>query len=165
MLTGQRRGELALARWKNVDLKAKTWTIPNEDAKAGKGHVVPLTDWAVQEFEALKALAKHSAFVLPDDTGKAPINPKLLARGVARCQKRMKKLGVEAFTLHDLRRTCRTGLARLKVAPHIAERVLNHAQEKIPGTYDVHDYLDEKREALEQWTAHLEALKAKGASL
>ena len=47
MLTGQRRGELALARWKNVDLKAKTWTIPNEDAKAGKGHVVPLTDWAV----------------------------------------------------------------------------------------------------------------------
>ena len=68
MLTGQRRGELALARWKNVDLKAKTWTIPNEDAKAGKGHVVPLTDWAVQEFEALKALAKHSAFVLPDDT-------------------------------------------------------------------------------------------------
>lgn len=72
---------------------------------------------------------------------------------------------MEAFTLHDLRRTCRTGLARLKVAPHIAERVLNHAQEKIPGTYDVHDYLDEKREALEQWTAHLEALKAKGASL
>jgi hypothetical protein len=47
----------------------------------------------------------------------------------------------------------------LKIAPHIAERVLNHAQEKIPGTYDTHDYLDEKREALDKWAAHVEALR------
>jgi hypothetical protein len=45
----------------------------------------------------------------------------------------MQKLGIAPFTLHDLRRTCRTGLSRLKVAPHVAERVLNHAQEKIAG--------------------------------
>jgi len=63
----------------------------------------------------------------------------------------MKKMKIAEFTLHDLRRTCRTGLARLKIAPHIAERVLNHAQEKIPGTYDTHDYIDEKRDALDLW--------------
>ncbi len=160
LLTGQRRGELAAARWVNVDLKAKTWTIPDADAKAGKGHVVPLTDAAVAEFKILKKLAGKSRFVFPDDEGLQPANPKLITRSVARCQTTWKKKGVEAFTPHDLRRTCRTGLARLKIAPHIAERVLNHAQEKIPGTYDVHDYLDEKRDALEKWAAHLAEIRS-----
>lgn len=55
-------------------------------------------------------------------------------------------------------RTGRTGLARLGVPRDIAERVLNHARERIEGTYDVHAYLDEKRTALEKWAAHLKEL-------
>jgi integrase len=160
LLTGQRRGELALARWAEIDFKKKQWLIPAENSKTGKAHVVPLTEWAVREFETLKALAKGSRFVVPSDEGDAAINPKLITRGVARCQERMKKLGIARFSAHDLRRTVRTGLARLKIAPHIAERVLNHAQERIPGTYDVHDYLEEKREALEKWATRLEQLRA-----
>lgn len=159
LLTGQRRGELSLTRWSQIDFEEKTWTIPPEHSKSGRGHVVPLTDWAVAEFEALKRMSKRSAFVLPANGGSIPINPKLLTRAVARGQERMKKLGIGPFTLHDLRRTCRTGLARLKIPPHVAERVLNHAQDKIPGTYDVHDYLEEKREALEKWAAHLKGLR------
>jgi integrase len=159
LLTAVRRSELALASWSEIDFNAKTWHVPGEHVKGregeGKAHTVPLSDWAVQEFEALQRLAKHSRWVLANDEDDGPINPKLLTRGVARCQPRMQKLGIAEFTLHDLRRTCRTGLARLKVAPHIAERVLNHAQEAIPGTYDTHDYLEEKREALDKWAAHL----------
>lgn len=155
LLTGQRRGELALARWIDIDFYTKTWRIPDEHSKTGKGHAVPLSDWAVREFEDLQRLAKHAPHVLPNEATNGPIDPKLLTRGVARCQSRMKKLGVAEFTLHDLRRTCRTGLARLKIAPHIAERVLNHAHETIPGTYDTHDYLEEKRDALDKWAAHL----------
>jgi integrase len=159
LLTGQRRGELTLAKWRNVDLAAGTWRIPDEDAKAGKGHTVPLSKLAIEQFRGLKAMAEGSPYVLPDTPGsKQSMDPKLLTRGVARCQVRMKRLGIDGFTLHDLRRTCRTGLARLKIAPHIAERVLNHAQEKIEGTYDTHDYLEEKREALDKWAAHLEGL-------
>ena len=158
LLTGQRRGELALARWSDVDLKANTWTIPKENTKTGVGHVVPLSDWAAREFAELKKLADGSRFVLPASDPTKSADPKLITRSVARCQARLKKVGVGTFTPHDLRRTCRTGLARLKVEPHIAERVLNHAQETIPGTYDVHDYLDEKRTALDKWAAHLEGL-------
>ena len=162
LLTGQRRGELALARWIDIDFDAKTWRIPDAHAKGKKGqrkgHTVPLSDWAVREFEALQRLAKHARYVLPNDAADGPIDPKLLTRGVARCQERMQKLGIAEFTLHDLRRTARTGLARLKVAPHIAERVLNHAQEKIPGTYDTHDYLEEKRDALNKWATYLAEL-------
>jgi len=158
LLTGQRRGELALARWSDIDFRAKAWTIPDANSKAGRGHVLPLTDWALEEFRALKAEAEGSPWVLPANGGDKPVDPKLLTRGVAKCLKRFEKAGIEAFTLHDLRRTCRTGLARLKVEPHIAERVLNHVQEKIPGTYDRHAYVDEKRAALEKWAAHLQTL-------
>jgi integrase len=158
LLTGQRRGELALARWKDVDLKAGAWTIPPENSKTGRGHVVPLTPRAVREFRVLKNAAGKSPHVLPAVDAARPLDPKQLTRSLAKCRERMKKLGIAEFTLHDLRRTCRTGLARLKVPPHIAERVLNHAPEKIPGTYDVHDYLEEKRDALDKWAKHLKGL-------
>lgn len=159
LLAGQRRGELALARWSDVDLKARTWTIPDENAKGGRGHVLPLTDMAVEAFRPLKIAAKRSPWVLPANGGEHHLDPKQLTRSLAKCLKRFDAEGIAAFTLHDLRRTVRTGLARLKVEPHIAERVLNHAQETIAGTYDRHAYLDEKRAALEKWAAHLEMLR------
>jgi integrase len=87
---------------------------------------------------------------------------KYITRSVARCLKRFRKHGVAAFTPHDLRRTGRTGrtgLARLGVKVDIAERVLNHARERIEATYDVHEYVDEKREALEKWAKYLTALR------
>jgi integrase len=161
LLTGQRRGELAAAAWSDVDLKARTWTIPDANAKAGRGHVVPLSAWAVEEFKALKAEAEGSAWVLSAADAKHPVDAKLLTRGVAKCLKRFKTAGIAAFTLHDLRRTCRTGLSALKVEPHIAERVLNHAQPGVEGVYDRHAYLDEKREALDKWAAHLKELTAR----
>jgi integrase len=163
LLTGQRRGELALARWSEIDYEARTWKIPDENSKSGRGHVVPLTDWAVREFEALQRSANRSRWVLPGNGGEDHIDPKQLTRSVAKCQDRFQKQGIQPFTLHDLRRTCRTGLARLKIEPQIAERVLNHVQERIPGTYDRHDYLDEKRDALEKWAAHLEKLREETA--
>lgn len=89
---------------------------------------------------------------------------KYITRSVARCLKRFKKHGVAAFTPHDLRRNGRTGLTRFGVNVDIAERVLNHARERMEATYDVHDYLDEKREALEKWAKYLAALRAERAA-
>jgi integrase len=63
--------------------------------------------------------------------------------------------GLEPFTLHDLRRTARTHLAGLGVRREVAERCLNHVIKGVEGTYDRHDYFDERRQALEQWTAQL----------
>jgi len=78
---------------------------------------------------------------------------------VSRCLRRFKKHGVAAFTPHDLRRTGRTGLARLGVKVEVAERVLNHAREAMEATYDVHHYIDEKRAALEKWAKYLADLR------
>jgi hypothetical protein len=59
------------------------------------------------------------------------------------------------WTLHDLRRTGRTGLGMLGVAPHIAEAVLNHLPPKLMRVYDKNKYEKEKRDALDLWAAHL----------
>ncbi|MGH8229783.1 MAG: tyrosine-type recombinase/integrase [Steroidobacteraceae bacterium] len=165
LLTGQRRGELARAKWSEIDFQARTWTIPDENAKGDEGHAVPLAEWTVRELESLQRLAQRSPWVLPANGSGEHIDPKQLTRSLAKCLERFKERGIEAFTLHDLRRTCRTGLARLKVEPHIAERVLNHVQPGIVGVYDRFAYVDEKRAALELWATHLASLKTGNATV
>jgi len=68
---------------------------------------------------------------------------------------------VPEFVLHDLRRTATTGMARLKVAPHVADKVLNHTGGMISGVaaiYNKFEYLDERRDALELWGRQVMAL-------
>lgn len=157
LLTGQRRGELGRARWRDLDLDAKepTWTIPAENSKTGEPHVVPLLPWAREEFLALRRYAGRSAYVLPDTEGAAAANPKLITRSVARYRKALEKLGIAAFTPHDLRRTCRTGMAKLSVLDEVAERLLNHVPLGMRGVYNRHRYATEMRAALQCWESYL----------
>lgn len=71
------------------------------------------------------------------------------------------------WTVHDLRRTVRTGLGRLGVLPHVAEAVLNHLPAKLIRTYDRNTYVAEKRDALERWAGHLSVAiaQASGANV
>jgi integrase len=62
------------------------------------------------------------------------------------------------WTLHDIRRSFRTGLGRLGVAPHIAELAVNHAKEGIEAVYDKHRYEPEIKAALELWASHVRSL-------
>jgi hypothetical protein len=63
-----------------------------------------------------------------------------------------------AWTNHDIRRTVRSNLSRLKVSEEAREAVMAHVRPGIKGTYDLHDYLDEKREALDLWAARLRSI-------
>jgi integrase len=166
LYTACRRSELALAEWKQFDLKsdAPTWTVPAEGSKTGTEYQVPLVAAAVTELKRLKMSAGRSAYLFPAKNGSTdkPADPMILTRSLARNLDRLSEHKIAAFTLHDLRRTVRTGLGRLKVAPHIAELCLNHAQRGIIATYDTHAYMDEKRAALEQWADHLRSLELKG---
>jgi integrase len=165
LLTAVRRSELTGARWSELDLEAKApvWDIPSERTKTGLktgvGFAVPLTPAALEQFNRLKRLAGRSPWVLPAETGEGAVDPRLLTRSIARHLETFGEHKVGAFTLHDLRRTVRTGLAKLGIRPDIAERCLNHAQPGIIATYDTHQYLEEKRDALTQWADHLQALR------
>ena len=173
LLTGQRRGELGLARWSDVTLsgRAPLWRIPAAHSKTGAPHAVPLSPAAVREFEALRKYANGSDYVLPTEDGKAPADPKLITRSVARNLERLRKAAaamkppveLEPFTVHDLRRTCRTGLARLRVPHDVAERVLNHKLPAMRAVYDQHEPLEEMRAALGKWATHLAHIEAAGA--
>ena len=160
LLTGVRTGELAHARWAEFDFKAKTWSVPDEHHKEDDGPIVPLTDAAIEHLTALRAVARSSPWVFPTkrDLSKRA-SPQELGRRLARCMKRFKKAGIQKFTLHDIRRTCRTGLSRLGVLPHVAERILSHRQPGVEAVYDRWQYLPEKRDALEKWAAHIESLR------
>jgi integrase len=63
---------------------------------------------------------------------------------------------MEHWTFHDLRRTCSTELGKLGVPDHVIDRVLNHAAKTVADQhYNQHDYLPEKRHALDAWAARL----------
>jgi integrase len=165
LLTGQRRGEITLAAWSHFDLNAKLWTIPVDLLKSSHSrranvqpHAVPLAEPAIKILDRLREITGNGRFVLPAHASSRhskPYSAGVLTRAVHQNEKHF---SIPHFTPHDLRRTCRTGLSQLKVAPHIAERVLNHAPPKMEGTYDMYEYLDEKRVALERWATHLTAI-------
>jgi integrase len=161
LLTAVRRSELTGARWSELDLEAEApvWEIPAGRTKTDVAFAVPLTRPAVEQFRRLKRLAGRSPWVFPAETGDGAVDPRLLTRSIARHLETFAGHKVGAFTLHDLRRTVRTGLAKLGIRPDIAERCLNHAQPGIIATYDVHHYQEEKRDALTRWADHLQELR------
>jgi integrase len=158
LLTMQRRQELALAKKTEFDLEKHTWSIPDENAKKGRGHVLPLSDLAVDEIRSLIGIAGTSAYLLPRKNGLKPINPMLITRSVERLVHRFKAVGIESFTPHDLRRTGRTGLALLGIEDEIAERVLNHQKKGMKRVYDRFAYFPQKRDAIEKWAKYLRVL-------
>jgi integrase len=158
LLTMQRRQELALAKKAEFDLEKRSWSIPDEHAKKGRGHVLPLSDWAVEEIRSLMGLSSASLYLLPRKDGLKPINPMLITRSVERLAHRFQAVGIEPFTPHDLRRTGRTGLASLGVEDEIAERVLNHQKKGMKRVYDRFAYSPQKRDAIEKWAKYLSDL-------
>ena len=67
--------------------------------------------------------------------------------------------GVAGWRLHDLRRTIVSGMARLGIPPHVADKILNHQAGTISGVaavYQRHDFLAERKEALDRWGTHVE---------
>jgi hypothetical protein len=70
---------------------------------------------------------------------------------------------IPQWTLHDLRRTAASGMARLRIAPHVIDRILAHKEGTIRGVariYNRFEYLEERRDALEAWGRYVDHLVA-----
>jgi integrase len=148
-LTGQRREEVAGLQWEELDLARRIWTIPKSRTKNAKGHIVHLSD---QSVAVLKRANQRGPLVF-SLLGAKPFQE------FSRAKRRLDHLsGVTGWRLHDLRRTCVSGMARLGIAPHVADKILNHQSGTISGVaavYQRHDFLAERQEALERWGIHL----------
>jgi integrase len=148
-LTGQRREEVARLHWDEIDSLRRTWTIPKSRTKNAKGHEVHLS---VPSMAVLNRVARRGSLVFSID-GTKPFQK------FSRAKRLLDQVsGVTGWRLHDLRRTCVSGMARLGVAPHVADKVLNHQSGTISGVaavYQRHDFLAERKDALERWGRHV----------
>jgi integrase len=153
-LTGQRREEVACLSWDEIDLAQKVWTIPKARTKNAKAHIVHLS---AQALAALTRVDRNGPLVFT-------LTGTKIFQDFSHAKRRLDQLsGVTAWRLHDLRRTCVSGMARLGVAPHIADKILNHQAGTISGVaavYQRHDFLAERRAALDEWGAHLDRILA-----
>ncbi|GJD46107.1 Prophage integrase IntS [Methylobacterium cerastii] len=163
ILTGQRRSEVLDAEWREIDRDGRMWTIPRQRAKNDRAHAVPLSDAALGILDALPRIGKPARFLFTT-TGSSPFS------GVSKATERLSKLAakhmpdavlLEPWRLHDLRRTFASGCARLGVGIHVVEKALNHTSGTfggIVGVYQLHDFADERRQALDNWASHLMVL-------
>ena len=154
-LTGQRREEVAQLTWDEIDLASQTWTLPASRTKNGKPHIVHLSKEAIA---VLMRMPKLGEFVFS-------LRARSHFRASARRSANSTQLsGVRIGGSMILRRTCVSGMARLGVAPHVADKMLNHQRGTISGVaavYQRHEFLAERNDALERWGAHIASLKHK----
>lgn len=164
LATGARIGEMAQAEWVHVNFDQATWTIPAEHSKNKKPFVIPLSQMVIGWFAELQALAFSSRYVLPirsrnhGNEDDAPMEPTTLNTALANLAKTLGKK-CRRFTPHDLRSTCRSHLGALGIDVLIAERCLNHSLGGLVAVYDKHDYLTERRRALDLWAAKLAGIE------
>ena len=160
LLTAQRRDEVAGMERQEIDLEKRIWTLP------GEGQKQPIArDTTIgrrnPRFEFRSARRQRAC--VHKRQGARPRDLRFsrakLRLDVAMLAAKREELGAKAetipnWTLHDLRRTAATGMARLNFPPHVVDKVLNHVSGTIRGVaavYNRFEYLEERRAALEAW--------------
>ena len=156
ILTGCRREEIGGLKWTEIDLDTGVLTVPGERTKNHRALVLTLPAVALDILRTAPRregrgyvfgtrggpFAAWSYSKMALDTRIAATEGKPLAR----------------WTLHDARRTMRTGLGKLGVPPHVAELVINHVKGGVQAIYDRHRYEREIKQALALWAEHVASL-------
>lgn len=167
---GCRKGELIAAKWEHFSLDKKIWYCrPNKQRKNSpppKPVPIPLSEQTITWLTELNVRSAGSEYVFPsrrrskrrgyisDDTINHALSKMFGMQVDSKKQPYPNMLSeIEPCTVHDLRRTCRSLLAKLGTPEHIAERCVNHKVKGLVGIYDRHSYLDERREALDKLSA------------
>jgi integrase len=152
ILTAQRRNEVSEMTWTELDLDNNRWEIPGNRTKNDKPHFVHLSE---QARTVLSAVNNSGDYVFTSN-GRTPFS------GFSKSKKRLDDLnGATDWRLHDIRRTVTSGMAQLGIAPHIADKILNHQSGTISGVaavYQRHEFLDERMTALDAWSNHVQSL-------
>jgi integrase len=158
LVTGQRKSEVAEARWREFDLDKTLWTIPAERMKANGAHAVPLSNEAMKILEGVYHFNKGD-HLFSTTFGVKPVN------GFSKAKDMLDEAMLEhlpgapvQWVFHDIRRTMRTGLSALPVSDLVRELVIAHTRPGLHKVYDQYAYLDEKRQALELWATRLRSI-------
>jgi len=169
-LGGQRTAQLLRLTPADVDLAGRTLALRDPKGRRTQGprlHVLPITDAVAPILEEALAASAGAPWVFTFH-GTRPIRPETLSKAVREIARALAKnpelqrAGASrgAFELRDIRRTCETMLAALGISREVRAQIQSHGISGVQARhYDRHDYMTEKRAALEAWARHLEFLK------
>jgi len=155
-LTGARRGEVGEMSRREVDQDHQLWNLPAERTKNGRPHTIPLSTQAWTLIEARPRFAGCD-FVFTIDGKRVVNNWDEVKHRISA------KAGITAssWRLHDLRRTCASGMQKLGIQVPVIEKALNHISgtfRGIVGVYQTHDYAAEVRIALQRWADRVDEI-------
>jgi integrase len=154
-LTGQRRDEVRLMAWSELDLEKGEWNLPASRTKNKAAHLVPLLDHTVDELKTLRAHYEDFG-INPGDYVFTVAGRKPYA-GLGRLKENLDRDShVTDWVFHDCRRTFSTSLSRLGISPRDRRACLNHSvKDGLDKVYDLYDLRDEKAHAFDVWTKFL----------
>jgi integrase len=151
VLTAARRSEIAGLRWSEVDLDRAVITLPAERTKNGVQHEIPLSAPAIAILKSLPR-TNFSDFMLTTNGTSA-------SSDFGKNKRKLDALlppDTPHWSLHDLRRTAATGMAKLGISLPVIEKCLNHISGSfggIVGVYQKHEFSEEKRRPFDAWAA------------
>jgi len=153
LITGQRVGETSQMKWS--DLQDNVWRIPSTDTKNKSAHVVPLSNLALREIEAVRAISGAGTFVFAS-LQKPDHHIKDFAHVTERIRK---KAELPEFRLHDIRHIVATKMIELGIEFIHVGKVLNHkglsASNSITSRYINSDMHVQKVNAMNTWESKL----------
>lgn len=178
LLTGQRLREVGEMSDREIDLTNRNWTIPKERSKNGAAHSVPLSDLTLETISSVRRIRSERGYIFTT-TGRTAASGyskakerldaemlRLARKAAAAATEDPEAVSIPHWTLHDLRRTMASGMARLGINLPVIERILNHTSGSfggIVGVYQRHSFADEKRAALEIWSRFVENLTSEAS--
>jgi integrase len=148
ILTASRSGEVRMARWEEIDVDAKTWTVPPERSKQRRPHRVPLSERALDILSQAGAQRDDSGLVFPSLSGK-PLSDMTLSKLV-------KELGFDA-DVHGFRTSFRTwGQEQTDYPREVQEAALGHKMgDAAEQAYARSDLFEKRRAMMESWAGFL----------
>ena len=152
LLTGQRRNEIGALAWSEIDLARKLIVLAPDRTKNARQHEVALWRQALAILQR-QPRRNSSGFLFSDVQGYKNWD---VAKG-----RLDNRLHIAEWRLHDLRRSCATGMAELGTQPHIIEAILNHVsghKAGVAGIYNRARYEGEMRSALQRWADHVDQI-------
>jgi len=147
LLTLVRPSEASGARWAEIDLNAKLWTIPAERMKAKREHIVPLSSQALEILEVMKPISVHREYIFPSrNDPKQPMNSQTANAA-------LKRIGYGGkLVAHGLRSIASTALNEAGFNPDVIESSLAHMDKnEVRRAYNRATYLDKKIELMAWW--------------
>ena len=144
-LTATRSGEVRGARWSEVDLEARTWTVPADRTKTGAEHRVPLSGRAVAILSEARELSDGSGLVFPSVRGRALSDSTL--------SKLIRELGIPCVP-HGFRSSFRDWCGARSVDREVAEAALAHSRPGVEAAYHRSDLFERRAAVMDRWSQH-----------